>query len=208
MAKKLLTLWKKYGFYAAVAGCVLLLGAGAWGLRNMSAPMPSPTTRPAAANPDYLQSLKEAQVTPTPTPEPAPSLRWPLQQASVTILTQHDIETPVWSQVLAQWSVHYGVDLEGIRGEAVMAAADGTVSAIYEDVQLGSVVAIEHDLGYVTRYASLGAVAVDVGERVRQGDVIGSIGQSAGAESAMPPHLHFEVERHGIAVDPASMIKD
>ena len=79
----------------------------------------------------------------------------------------------------------------------------GTISAIYEDSQLGNVIEITHEDGWLTRYGSLETVKlVEVGSHVDQGDIIGSVGATALIESGVGPHLHFELLKNGIFQQP------
>lgn len=92
------------------------------------------------------------------------------------------------------WRVHNGIDLAAEAGTEVCAAADGTVSAVYEDDLMGHIVEITHDGNYMTRYSNLASdIPVAAGDNVVCGTVIGHIGTSAKLEVAEPPHLHFEV---------------
>ena len=59
---------------------------------------------------------------------------------------------------------------------------------------------IEHDAGYSTVYAHAGRAAVDVADRVVAGQVIATVGSSGRTTG---PHLHFEVHRNQVSLDPA-----
>ena len=67
----------------------------------------------------------------------------------------------------------------------------------------GTTVRIEHPNGVVSVYQSLGEkVLVEAGQTVAQGEVIGSVGETALAEVALPAHLHFAMTRDGAFLDP------
>lgn len=96
--------------------------------------------------------------------------------------------------------MHNGLDLIAPSGDPVHAAADGVV----EDVErsrkgLGNVVTISHDGGYRTRYAHLADIEVREGAKVRKGKVIGYVGVSG---NSFAPHLHYEVRRDSLIMDP------
>lgn len=95
---------------------------------------------------------------------------------------------------------HEGLDLIVTRGTPVLAAADGTVTSaeVYRK-GLGRVVRIAHAGGYETVYGHLESINVYVGQPVRAGDKIGTVGMSG---QAFAPHLHYELRRNGIAKDP------
>jgi murein DD-endopeptidase MepM/ murein hydrolase activator NlpD len=210
MRNRLEGIWRAYGFYVSVTVCVLLLGGAAYWARNWPTAEPTPTAAPADAAPGFVESLADVLAdptpTPAPTPEPKPEFGWPLERADAEVMLEYSPDAPVWSDTLKQWQVHAAIDIQGVVGEVVLVAASGTVTRAYADALMGNVVEIAHDMGYVTRYASLGThQMVSVGDRVSRGDVIGSVGTSATAESAAPAHLHFEAERSGVLMDPMSL---
>jgi murein DD-endopeptidase MepM/ murein hydrolase activator NlpD len=85
-----------------------------------------------------------------------------------------------------------------------MAAAEGTVIAVYEDDTMGYTVEIRHEGGYTTRYASLAeTVSVQKGDTVKLGQVIGCVGDTALVESVIGPHVHFSVTYRDAQIDPA-----
>ena len=103
---------------------------------------------------------------------------------------------------------HEGVDLQAALGDEVCAAADGTVDAVFSDDFLGQTVVICHENGYVTHYANLAEdVKVAVGDTVHAGDVIGAVGSTALLEVGADPHLHFEVYRNNVSIDPQSFLQ-
>jgi len=99
---------------------------------------------------------------------------------------------------------HEGIDLRAARGEPVYASGAGKVIAATDNYQghksWGNVVVVDHGHGLVTRYAHLDSYAVERGDRVKAGDVIGAVGSTGVATG---PHLHFEVISEGETVDPA-----
>lgn len=102
------------------------------------------------------------------------------------------------------WRTHDGIDICSGVGAEVRAAAAGTVASIYEDEALGTVVTIQHDGGYLTRYANLDPTpTVSVGQSVEQGDPIGCVGTSALMEAGATDHLHFELCRDAVSLNPA-----
>ncbi|CAH2713906.1 Stage II sporulation protein Q [Neobacillus rhizosphaerae] len=98
-----------------------------------------------------------------------------------------------------------GVDLAMKNGEAfdVTASLSGTVTRVEDDAVLGNVIEIEHDQGIVTQYQSVKDIKVKVGEQVKQGKVIAKAGQSLFNEKA-GIHVHFEIRKDGVAVNPTS----
>jgi len=101
-------------------------------------------------------------------------------------------------------SWHNGVDFAGKAGTDVIAVASGVVTWSNEYNHYGNMVEIDHGEGFVTRYAHNQENKVKVGDLVQRGQVIAAIG-STGRSTG--PHIHFEVYKHGRAVDPATYIR-
>lgn len=104
---------------------------------------------------------------------------------------------------------HSGVDVAAPVNTAVLAVGSGTVAFAGMQGALGNFVVINHAEGLQTRYAQLGKIAVKVGQRVNQGQTIGTVGFS-GRPSSKLPHLHFEVRSRStlgwVAEDPRAIL--
>lgn len=99
---------------------------------------------------------------------------------------------------------HGGLDLISQQGEDVVAAADGVVKdVVHSSKGLGNVVSIDHGNGYVTRYAHLENTRVSKGQRVGRGQKIGQVGMSG---NSFAPHLHYEVLRDTLRMDPLNYL--
>lgn len=98
--------------------------------------------------------------------------------------------------------VHNGLDLIAPSGEPVHAAADGVVKEVIKSRKgLGNVVVIDHQNGYFTRYAHLSDVEAVRGRKVKRGSRIGHVGVSG---NSFAPHLHYEVLRDTVVLDPVN----
>ena len=114
---------------------------------------------------------------------------------------------------------HAGIDIysENIRGAKICASADGTVIRAVNGCPhdygkngscgcgggYGNYCIIDHGNGYWTLYGHSDGIKVSVGQTVKQGDVIGTVG-STGYSTG--PHLHFEVRLNGVAMDPTNYV--
>lgn len=113
----------------------------------------------------------------------------------------------VYSKTLEEWTTHSGVDLGAERGTPIKAAADGVVYEIKSDPGYGTIVIIQHANGIKTVYANLSAETMVVpNQKVKQGDVIGSVGNTANFEVSEQPHLHFEVRKNDKIVSPMTYL--
>ncbi len=97
---------------------------------------------------------------------------------------------------------HKGTDFGAPIGTPVRAAGDGMVIKANYWGHYGNIIQIKHHNGYVTAYAHLSAMHVKIGQRVRQGQMIGKVGRTGRTTGA---HLHYEVIRNGVHVNPQSI---
>lgn len=97
---------------------------------------------------------------------------------------------------------HNGFDIIAPSGEPVHAVADGVVKEVIKSRKgLGNVVVIDHENGYFTRYAHLADVSAVKGRKVKRGVKIGHVGVSG---NSFAPHLHYEVLRDTLVLDPVN----
>lgn len=114
----------------------------------------------------------------------------------------------VYSSTLQEWTVHNGIDFSAEKTDVVKASADGKIKSIKNDPRYGLTVVIEHENGFETIYSSLlTAEFVTVGEEVKQGQTIATVGNTATFEIADNTHLHFEMKQNGENVDPNIYLK-
>lgn len=161
-------------------------------------PKVADTTTPATS--DTNQAAQD--VTPKTEPAKATVFTWPVRG---TVSRDFSLEVFAYDATMGDWRTHSGMDIEAALGTEVMAVSDGKVSAITEDPLMGTMVVIDHANKIQSVYANLTKQpTVKVGDQVSTGAVIGAIGETAIAESAMPTHLHFEMKKDGSPIDPVS----
>jgi stage II sporulation protein Q len=104
-----------------------------------------------------------------------------------------------------QYVPHTGIDFTSKDGETfdVVSALSGTVTRVDEDATLGNVIEIKHDSDIVTQYQSVKDVKVEVGDKVKQGQVLAMAGQSLFDEES-GTHVHFEIRKDGVAINPTN----
>jgi len=94
---------------------------------------------------------------------------------------------------------HYGVDLAAEKGTEVLSFADGTVTAVGESSSYGKYCTISHGGGYTTLYAHCSRITASSGDRVKRGETVAEVGDTGMATST---HLHFELHRDGVYLNP------
>ncbi len=100
-------------------------------------------------------------------------------------------------------AMHRGVDIANHFGAPVKAASPGIVSFAGKMADFGYVVDIEHGYGYRTRYAHLSSLAVNVGDVIKGGQMLGRIGSTGHSTG---PHLHYEVRHNGKLINPGKFL--
>lgn len=119
------------------------------------------------------------------------------------ILRDYAKDKLIYSDTLKEWVTHTGIDIKSPKTTIVKSSAPGKITAIKNDPRFGLSVVIEHKDGYSTVYSNLyTAEFVTVGEQVNQGQTIGTVGNTAAFEILDEPHLHFEILKNGVQVDP------
>ena len=184
---------------------------------------PSRIASPAAANRPSRSPAANAAPRRVPSPEAAPSgvygsvgepdapqgtgqpavqanpVQWPVPGSISSGYGWHDTESGrVW---------HQGVDIPAIEGEAVKAVLAGTVLFSGEKEGFGKLVILEHEGGYRSFYGNAAGVDIVEGSRVDIGREIAQIAMPAVMGAGNPsPHLHFEMRRGELAVNPETAI--
>lgn len=114
----------------------------------------------------------------------------------------------LFSQTLQEWTVHTGIDIKADKTTIVKSAEAGTVKSIKNDPRYGLTIVVAHDNGFETVYSNLlTSEFVVEGEKVEKGQSLGTVGNTAAFEIADDSHLHFEILKDSIQVDPSIYIK-
>ncbi len=114
------------------------------------------------------------------------------------------VDAPVRGSVTGSYNPdkgHYGMDIATRKGADVRTVADGVIISCDWTLNNGYVMHILHTNSIITIYKHFSEVFHKTGDTVRQGDIIGKAGESG--LLATGPHLHFEIWKNGISLDPA-----
>ena len=220
------------GFYIVLVLCAAVIGASAWMLAVGDKPLTEKAVEVVNTDParfpeeqeviaprrDDLPVFRETDGDTAPVisapeePEEAkevfdetpvtvdPTYVWPVQGE---VARYHDPETLHYDETLGDWRTHQGIDILAPLGETVTAAHAGRVESVLHHDLLGTVVIVSHEDGFSTVYANLEEnPAVNPGDWVEAGSVIGTVGSSALSEVGEESHLHFAVRLNGVDRDP------
>ena len=218
--------FQEKGYYIVLALCICAVGVSGWLFLSGALAEKDALSEPALSVATQTEipkteAAKPASGAPLPAEQPAAAAEpsggdeavferaasvrvWPIsgeQQAG------YSMEQLAFNETTRDWRTHDGVDLAAAEGAPVRAACAGTVTAVFDDELYGTTVVIGHEDGYTTHYQNLAAMpTVSAGDKVRAGDVIGSVGRTALLEVGQEPHLHFAVHQNGQPVDPEGFV--
>ena len=124
------------------------------------------------------------------------------------IVREYAKDNLIYSNTLDEWTTHTGIDIKAEKTTVVKSAEEGTVKSIKNDPRYGLTIVIEHENGFQSVYSNLlTSEFVVEGEKVEKGQSIGTVGNTAVFEIADEPHLHFEILKDSLPVDPSIYIK-
>ncbi len=124
------------------------------------------------------------------------------------IVRDFAVENLIYSETLQEWTIHTGIDIKADKTTVVKASEAGTVKTIKNDPRYGLTIIIEHANGFQTVYSNLlTSEFVVEGEKVEKGQSLGTVGNTAAFEIADEAHLHFEILKDCVQVDPNIYLK-
>lgn len=106
------------------------------------------------------------------------------------------------------WHPHLGVDFSAPVGSPVRCIEDGTVKEVTNDSYSGATVTIEHSDGFTSVYKLIDGVSLKAGDNISKGDIIGKVSGTALEEIADGPHLHLELYKDDVGINPLDFIDD
>ena len=113
----------------------------------------------------------------------------------------------IYSKTLNEWRTHNGLDILEKSGTPVFAIESGIIKEIVSSSDEGIKITIEHKDGYKSVYSNLSTTKmVNLNDKVEKGQVISGIGKTSGFEYQEPDHLHFELYKDDLLIDPLSII--
>ncbi len=130
------------------------------------------------------------------------TISFSLPMTNAVVVKDYSEEKLQLNDSLSRWEIHLAVDLTS-DDNLVYAVYDGVVTSVEENTLEGYVVTIEHDGGFVSVYSSLSSnVLVSEGDTVTKGQQIGEASNTATNEYNTGTHLHFQLLKDGVEVDP------
>ena len=133
----------------------------------------------------------------------------PVAADAATILKEANFNLPQKNQTQAWYEYDLGYTIGAEAGTAVVACYDGKVTSVVEngDSSTGKLVRIQHSDGLETVYSSLDSITVKVGDSVKSGAKIGTVGNTAYYETFNMPHVRLMAYQNGQAVNPEQFVE-
>lgn len=183
-------------------------------INSQTASLPDETAEWVPSVPDDTTSTAEVEdkttetmTTPTETSKPEQSktntLTGFVMPIKGEIITPYSDGQMVKSLTLNDWRTHDGIDIAAEAGTPVKAVNSGKVESVEMDPLWGATVVIAHTDGTKSYYMGLNEnISVNPKAQVALGDVIGTVGNTAEIEQALPSHLHFAMKKDGNWINP------
>jgi murein DD-endopeptidase MepM/ murein hydrolase activator NlpD len=105
--------------------------------------------------------------------------------------------------VMKVMRLHTGIDLVAKEGISVVAAEEGVIVKAQMADSWGNIIIVRHDGIYSTSYSHMKSMDVKEGDKVKKGQLIGLVGHTG---LSTKDHLHFELHKNGVAIDPINYL--
>lgn len=172
--------------YASLIACTVLLGAILIAVNVNSNPQSTTNNATIAVNTNTTTFVA------------------PMENASV--VKDFSNKELQYNNTLKQWEIHKALDIASDTSSSVLAIANGTVTNVYNNYLEGGVIEITHENGIKSVYKSVNDVSVKLGDYVKGGDIIASVSTNMARENATGAHLHFEMYKNEISINPNDYI--
>lgn len=132
-------------------------------------------------------------------------LMWPI---AGNIVMNYSMDSTVLHKTLGTYKTNPAINISAEIGTNVGAAASGIVQSIYDSEETGTTMVIAVGSGYVTTYGLLDNLAVEEGDSVTAGQVIGTVGAPTAYYVEEGPNVYFAVSKDGTPVDPTEYLAE
>lgn len=211
---------KNGGAYLAVCCCALVVAIVGYANRmslNESEEEASDKIAEVTPSQDVMETSQKAEVEESeektkveeeevPTTKEEPKVIEFQAPVKGNVIEEYSGDDLVYNETLKDWRAHSGVDFSAALGEKVTASADGVIEKVF-DSNMGKCVIIDHMNGFKTMYANLEEnTQVTEGDEIKVGDVVGTVGNTALGDITDLEHVHFEMMKDGININPAEYL--
>ena len=132
-------------------------------------------------------------------------LMWPI---AGNIVMNYSMDSTILHKTLGTYKTNPAINISAEVGTNVGAAASGIVQSIYDSEETGTTMVIAVGSGYVTTYGLLDNLAVEEGDSVTAGQVIGTVGAPTAYYVEEGPNVYFAVSKDGTPIDPTEYLAE
>ena len=131
-----------------------------------------------------------------------------LSYLGTEVVREYSEKEPSYSKTLNLWEIHKGIDVSANKGQEIKSLLDGTVVDVYKDDKYGMSVKIKSENDTIVVYSNLDSeTKVKKNQQVKQGDVIGIVGETSEVEISDGTHIHVHAYKGEESINPMDLIK-
>lgn len=131
------------------------------------------------------------------------TLVWPIVG---NVLVNYSMDKTVYFATLQQYKYNPAIIIAATQGEGITAAADGQVTSVYEDPEIGMAVVVNLGDGYELTYGQLTDLTVAEGDIVTTGEIIGKVAEPTKYYSVEGCNVYFKLTKDGQPVNPLNRL--
>ena len=132
-----------------------------------------------------------------------------LNYIGTEVLREYSADMPSYSKTLDVWEIHKGLDIAAKDGDKIRSILDGTVKSVYSDERYGTSIELSYADNITVIYSGIKEnVSLEKGDTVKEGEVIGYIGQPTKYYSKEGCNVYFEMRKDGQPVNPVEYTAD
>ena len=130
-----------------------------------------------------------------------------LNYIGTEVLREYSADMPSYSKTLDVWEIHKGLDIAAKDGDKIRSILDGTVKSVYSDERYGTSIELSYADNITVIYSGIKEnVSLEKGDTVKEGEVIGYIGQPTKYYSKEGSNLYFAMKKDGEPIDPIAYL--
>ena len=131
-----------------------------------------------------------------------------LSYLGTEVVREYSEKEPSYSKTLNLWEIHKGIDVSSNKGQEIKSLLAGTVVDVYKDDEYGMSIKIKSENDTIVVYSNLDSkTKVEKNQQLKQGDIIGIVGETSEVEISDGAHVHVHAYRGEESINPMELIK-
>lgn len=158
---------------------------------------------------DSQEDTEKKEVSATPTNNKysfgkEDTLTWPIVG---NVLLNYSMDKTIYFPTLDQYKYNPSLVIAAVEGEPIVAAAEGRISSVFKNEEIGNGIVMEIGNGYEITYGQLKDIAVKEGESVYEGQIVGYVNAPTKYYSVEGTNVYFKLTKDGQAVNPMAKLQ-